>query len=235
MKKAVVMFLLILTSASIFAQEFNTDAEDWKLHRNEITIAAGPLALNPYYLVTWNIDLADAIGHNNYKSMNSMMYGNYSFSYHYQTLEWLKVGFKATYEGRGNDYYEYIDKKNDVVSDIRHSHLNVHWASVMGSVQFTYYNKGLWKLYSGVDLGVLAYLTEEKYYTGDKAGTTDIRYPTIDTNKEGESSEDNKIFTFLPALDITPFGFTVGKQVYGMAELNVGLDSFIKVGIGARF
>ena len=227
MKKLIITILLILTSANMFSQEYNTEAEDWKQHRNEITIGAGPLALNPYYLVTWIIDVADAIGHNNYKSMNSMFYGNYSFNYHYQTLEWLKVGFKATYEGRGSDYYEYLDKDKKIVSDIKHSHMNVHWASLMGSVQFTYYNKGLWKLYSGADLGILMYLSEEKYYTGDKAGTTELRGQ--------KTADDNMIPVFLPAFDITPFGFTVGKQVYGLAELNIGLDAFFKVGIGARF
>ncbi len=227
MKRNISTILLIMISAGMFAQDYNQQAEDWKLHRNEIAISAGPLALNPYYLVTWIINVADAIGHNNYQSMNSALYGNYSFGYHYQTLKWLNVGLKATYEGQGKDYYEYIDKETKTVSDVKHSHVNVHWASLMGSVQFTYYNKGLWKLYSGVDLGVLMYLSEEKFYTGEKAGTTELRGRTTDNGKS--------IPVFLPAFDLTPFGFTVGKQVYGLAELNVGLDSFFKVGIGARF
>lgn len=227
MKKTIIILLLMLTSANIFSQQYDATAEDWKQHRNEITIGAGPLALNPYYLVTWIIDVAGAIGHNNYKSMNSMLYGNYSFNYHYQTLQWLKVGVKATYEGRGNDYYEYLDKDKKIVSDVKYSHLSVHWISLMGSVQFTYYNKGLWKLYSGADLGVLAYFSQEKYYTGEKAGTTEMRGQT--------TKNDKNIPVFLPAFDITPFGFTVGKQVYGLAELNIGLDSFFKVGIGTRF
>ncbi|MBR1808476.1 MAG: hypothetical protein IJ776_03715 [Paludibacteraceae bacterium] len=210
--KTTIVLLLTLISANLLAQEYNNEAENREQHRNEITIGAGPLALNPYYLVTWIIDVADAMGHNNYKAMNSMLYGNYSFNYHRQTLQWLKVGFKATYESRGNDYYEYIDKDKKIVSNIKHSHINVHWASLMGSVQFTYYNKGLFKLYSGADLGLLIYLTEEKYYTGDKAGTTQLRGQ--------KTNNDKTIPVFLPAFDITPFGFTVGKQVYALAELN---------------
>ena len=80
--------------------------------------------------------------------------------------------------------------------------------SVMPSVRFTYLNRPWVRLYSGVDLGLGIFGTEGK-----------------------DSSSDDFLFAF----NVTAFGVNVGKKFFGQFELNAGFDSFVKVGIGARF
>ena len=80
--------------------------------------------------------------------------------------------------------------------------------SVMPSVRFTYLNRPWVRLYSGVDLGLGIFGTEGK---------------------------DSSSGDFLFAFNVTAFGVNVGKKFFGQFELNAGFDSFVKVGIGARF
>lgn len=80
--------------------------------------------------------------------------------------------------------------------------------SVMPSVRFTYLNRPWVRLYSGVDLGLGIFGTEGK---------------------------DSSSGDFLFAFNVTAFGINVGKKFFGQFELNAGFDSFVKVGIGARF
>ena len=80
--------------------------------------------------------------------------------------------------------------------------------SVMPSVRFTYLNRPWVRLYSGVDLGLGIFGTEGN-----------------------DSSSGDFLFTF----NVTAFGVNVGKKFFGQFELNAGFDSFVKVGIGARF
>lgn len=78
--------------------------------------------------------------------------------------------------------------------------------SIMPSAQFTYLNHKWVRLYSGVDMGV--YL-RRNYYT------------------------DNLQAGF--AWNITPIGVAVGKSFIGILEVNVGCDSWLKLGLGKRF
>ena len=80
--------------------------------------------------------------------------------------------------------------------------------SVMPSVRFTYLNRPWVRLYSGVDLGLGIFGTE---------------------------GNDSSSGDFLFAFNVTAFGVNVGKKFFGQFELNAGFDSFVKVGIGARF
>ena len=80
--------------------------------------------------------------------------------------------------------------------------------SVMPSVRFTYLNRPWVRLYSGVDLGLGIFGTE---------------------------GNDSSSGDFLFAFNVTAFGVNVAKKFFGQFELNAGFDSFVKVGIGARF
>ncbi len=208
LKRLSIILLSALVALSIFGQESAPDQTYDKLWNNDLSISAGPITSTP--ILTFLVEIANAISYSNYEARHGTIYGCYSLNYHYQVLSWLRVGAKAVYEGSGTDYY---DKDTQAL----YANHRSHWADIMASVQFTYYNKNLWKLYSGLDAGIALYTLEDRYHSGDKAG------------------QHNLNVNPLPAFDITIFGMTVGRRVYGMAELNLGMDAVVKAGIGMRF
>ena len=84
-----------------------------------------------------------------------------------------------------------------------------HAITALPTVRFSYLNKQYVTLYSEVSLG-LTYNFQKEY------------------NKVVESQ-------FLPAWQTTFIGISAGKNVYGFAELGLGLRGIAIVGIGYRF
>ncbi|MGM9817608.1 MAG: SH3 domain-containing protein [Paludibacteraceae bacterium] len=101
--------------------------------------------------------------------------------------------------------YETIDIEDP---DVNGMTKNIHYPnfSIMPSIQFSYINTKWVRLYSGADLGV--YLRKNYYGGKIQAGF---------------------------AWNVTPVGVSVGRNLIGILEVNVGSDSWLKLGIGKRF
>lgn len=107
----------------------------------------------------WHMDEWDKYGKNNLSLsagtvsfMGSLTKGDYTslgcygLSYHYQLKRWLCVGAKLNYEG--------IETATGTEDGKVTKH---HQINMMPSLQFTYLNKRVIKLYAGVDLGMGVY------------------------------------------------------------------------------
>ena len=132
--------------------------------------------------------------------------GVYGLQYGYYANRWCLVGVKVSLEW----------EKRRVYTDKEHAELDYDYpavvASLMPSVRFVYLNRRVARLYSGIDMGVSL-------------------SSNLGEGRDGSSSSVQPLF----ALNLTPIGVQVGTRVYGMAELNLGTDALVKVGVGARF
>lgn len=210
MKRFLIISILAICSLNIVAEEVE--------YPHQISINAG--AISGFYLgAGWLIDVAESV--NGYNGQLKY-FGDYSLTYHYQLLDWMRIGFKGVYEGSGNRIY--TEKLKDNPSAFQCGYHSTNWASLMVSVQFTYIHKDMVRLYSGVDLGLGAVMLADNYRDG-------YYYE----NEEGERFQHHLTSQFFPAFDITPIGVNVGRRIYGIAEVNFGTDALIKLGIGGRF
>lgn len=205
-----VCLIALMATTSIYSQEVNNNEYDWSEYRHSLSISAG--APSGYWLMrtilvgVW-VAAADHAGESNY-------YGAYSMQYHYQALKWLRAGFKVSWEGDGHNIYAEKEQENLKGYAFGHS------AALMASCQFTYLNRRHVQLYSGLDFGVEAMLSTNRYINGYK-------------NSDGETYHVNS--AWLPAINVTPIGVAFGNErVYGLAEVNIGSDALFKAGIGVH-
>ncbi|MBR6117485.1 MAG: hypothetical protein IKQ11_01335 [Paludibacteraceae bacterium] len=209
MKRLAGLFLVLLfASVSLTANARESHA--WGDYRHSISITAGCPSgyfLGRELLVDIWVSAADHAG-------NSKYYGTYGMEYHCQCLSWLRVGFKALWEGDSHDVY--TDKEKTTLK----GHSFGHTAALMPSIQFTYLNLRYVQLYAGVDVGAELMLRHTRYEDG---------------YSDGNGYKNSISYSWLPALNVTPFGVSVGNDyVYGMLELNVGSDAIVKAGLGFR-
>ena len=215
MKRVVVFCLALLTaSVSLSAQtesESASASHSWGDYRHSLSVTAG--LPSGYFLARelfvdiW-VSAADHAG-------NSRFYGSYSMEYHCQCLWWLRAGFKAVWEGDSHDVY--ADKEKTTLK----GHSFGHTAALMPSVQFTYFHSKYVELYAGIDAGAELMLRQTRYEEG---------------YSDGNGNSSKLSYTWLPALNVTPFGMNVGNdRVYGLLELNVGSDAVVKAGLGCHF
>lgn len=213
MKRIFILFLVAIFSYVVSAQEAKTDERN-----NSISISGGPISGWHSIIGIW-VDLGETLTS---KYGDSQKFGVYSFDYHYQLKKWLQLGARVIYEGSGSKMYDENIKENPDAVQIGYHTQN--WVSAMLSVQFTYVNRPVVRVYSGVDCGLGAILMADNYHNG-------YYYET----ETGEHSQRQINYVFFPAFDITPIGVQIGRKVYGLAEVNLGWDSLIKIGIGAHF
>ncbi len=207
MKRLVSIGLLLLT-LSVHAQ---TDY-DWRAHRHDLSIAGGYMSgiypLRSILITAWQ-NIGDNGGDVRYC-------GDYTLSYHYQALWWLRAGAKVQWEG---DYWSFYSREDQAKSIAMGKTMN-HCFSFMTSCQFTYLNREHVRLYSGLDAGLGIFLSDKRYINGN-------------TNSDGKQREVQT--SFLPAFNLTAFGVAFGgERVYGLAELNLGYDALLTLGIGCR-
>lgn len=178
--------------------------------RHELGINAGPISFAGsffYGTIGFFTALGGSIGH---QAVDMNLYGHYNLHYYYQVAPWCQVGVKGSTEcAKITRFSDTL--RTSVTSIDRYAII-----TLMPSVRFTYLNRPWVRLYSGLDLGC-GYLASD--------------------SRSGKSSEsdDSAGSNFLFAFNVTAFGVNVGKGFYGLFELNAGFDSFVKVGIGARF
>ena len=107
---------------------------------------------------------------------------------------------------RTRSYDRYRDTDNSFVG-----HYANHAYTILPSLQYTYINEEYLKLYSGLDAGVCLYETYNS------------------------SSDTPRLMQVFPSFNLTVIGLKYGKDVYGLAEVNLGSDALVKAGLGMRF
>lgn len=208
MKRLMSIGVGLLMVLAVFAEPAEYD---WRAHRHDLTFGGGYWSgVYPFrsFLVTAWQNLGDNGGDVHY-------YGDYALSYHYQALWWLRAGVKAQWEGDNWSFYDKEDKAK--ITPIGKT--TNHCFSVMASCQFTYLHREHVKLYSGADVGLGVFLSDKRYTDGN-------------TNSEGKQRTTDT--HFLPAFNLTAFGVSFGGRVYGLAEINLGYEALLKLGIGCR-
>lgn len=205
-----VLALFLLPSLVLGQEVSNLSPENSPLRHNIGIEAGGPssfystvVLLTEAILVVPFYAIAD-------KSMDINLKGEYGLSYYYQVNPWLQVGAKSYVEIMQNNIYTDSEKQN------LEKKMTMALVNIMPSVKFTYLNRPMVRLYSGIDvgLGILA------------------NGLSPDEQEEATSEKSNSCFF---SFNITPIGVSVGKKFYGLFETNIGSDAFLKVGIGCRF
>jgi hypothetical protein len=103
-------------------------------------------------------------------------------------------------------------------------------------MQFTYLNTRIVKLYSGLDIGLgIVLWNRSDMFDKDLTAAALVNDDVKRIQELQKRYPNGKEVKWLPAGDITLLGLNVGTRVYGLAEINLGLDALVKVGIGARF
>lgn len=207
MKRKIIAIIIaitaILPNISIAQETENTDSP-----KHEIAISVGTSSGFGSIVGIFKV-IGDGIasGIDKNKDYQTKLTGTYGVDYYYQVNSWFRVGGKAIYEGYNTKVY------NDTTRALIDKY-NISFVSIMPSVQFSYLNKKLVKLYSGIDLGASFIMVPDK-------------------------KEDGTRFTSCQAIfafNIVPIGIRVGNdRVFGLVETNLGYDAFLKAGIGFRF
>jgi len=126
--------------------------------------------------------------------------------YIYQANKWFGVGATLTYFAYFNGYY-------DVQSDARIGMNIAQHISIYPTVRLTWVNNPGFRIYSSFGL------------------RTRIVSETNRLNSDRTNELRNSI-----SGQMTVFGITVGKRIYGFSDLStIGTQGFLNVGIGCRF
>lgn len=209
MKRITILFLCFTLFFTTRLSAQNQPHEHSPLH-HEIGLDAGPASAIGG-LIYGTAGVFQALGSALSKTSTKMdWYGQYGIHYYYQAKWWCQVGVKFTAESARTTYYA------DTLQLIVRDRSTMSLFTLMPSVRFTYLNRPWVRLYSGADIGCLYFWNS-------------------DNKNDPSSDEGNKDSNFAFAFNVTPIGVNVGKQFYGMFELNFGFDSFVKLGIGCRF
>lgn len=132
--------------------------------------------------------------------------GSISASYTYNVLKWLSIGAAFTYAGD-------FQKRYDRITDQEQEKNSANRFYLMPMVRFNYLNRPLIRLYSQVGVGI-SYMHEKKYVNGN-------RYIASGCGT---------------AAQVTLLGVSVGKKLFGFAELlGTGVQGSVVVGIGYKF
>lgn len=136
---------------------------------------------------------------------NETMSGVAFAEYSYRVLSWLEVGANLSYINFSRQYFDRVTDQN-----IGHQALNT--IGLAAQVRFSYLNRPVVRLYSGLALGVA--IGFEQMKIGQKIQNTAQVYFNG---------------------GVTLFGITVGRRLYGFAELSIGTMGMANFGIGYRF
>ena len=230
MKKVFIAFCIALFSFIC------ANAETLDYGRHSISIGAGPTtfdALVPKYLEAMTKKNGN-LSSEGYKKVKNNIYGSYSIAYHYEFLYWLHIGAKLNYHGYGSSWGH--EDENGYITGI-YDVQRKHFITPMISFQFNYIDADILRLYSGIDLGASVFIMKESFY--DEKSQAKITYDEhgneTTTYKMGKVVRTNTVKTAIFAFNVTAIGLTVGRRVYGFAEINVGMDAIFKAGFGVHF
>lgn len=131
----------------------------------------------------------------------------YALSYMYSPRKWLSFGLYVGYTGWWQS--QYLSTTQEL-----HSTNYEHHIMFVPTVRFSYLNRRNVRLYSSIGIGYGLCLDRAK----DSNGALTRSYKSA----------------FAP-VQFTPIGVSVGRRLFGFAELTVGSMANLSVGIGYKF
>lgn len=176
-------------------------------HEIRLTVGASPLEHLEYGWAIWEPN-------NELIHPNDFLYNGayknscgYALSYMYSPRKWLSFGLYVGYTGWWQSQF------TNSTSQL-HSTNFEHHIMFVPTVRFSYLNRRNVRLYSSVGIGYGLCLERTK----DSNGALTQSYKSA----------------FVP-VQFTPIGVSVGRRLYGFAELTVGSMANLSAGIGFRF
>jgi len=130
-------------------------------------------------------------------------YGTFSFQYQYRVSKLIQVGAAVSFNPGS------IDVKYDKGST---SYSTTYFVSVMPRIDFTYVNRGLITMYSGLALGATYYSIRNNY----------------------SNQPDNVNSGLLFGFQVNGIGIRVGKNIGGFAEFGFGCLGIVNLGFSAK-
>jgi len=197
MRKFTFILVLIFCASALFAQEKvviiyedEKPTKSFVLPTNEIAISFG-----------------DNLFETQITEEARRGYGSYTLSYHNRLKKWFWYGaylnvYPTQRTNWGGGYYDY--ETGDFINYPDKDYLSIR-ASLAPSVRFSYLNKPLVTLYSGVSLGWGLLVNQ---------------------------NQDNRLSFFYHA---TLFGFSVGKKFFVGGEIGLGYRGLYSINAGYRF
>ena len=142
----------------------------------------------------------------NYWGSERSMFGGLSLEYKYNILRWFSFGASVSYERLQSNRY-------DRITELRNQTNTSDIISVIPMAKFQYLTSEFVTLYSQVGVGL----------------SVDMQ-----TIKEDNKSTRNYTNVMLTG-QFTAIGVTVGKSLFGFAEIGAGSQGTFKIGIGYKF
>lgn len=173
--------------------------------QHELRLAAG---FTPLDLHIDNFDRSGGTFAGSYLQYKGPTYTtgtSWALSYGFRFTKWFDLSLSAIYFGQYADIRSNID--NSLIMHDRN-----HMFTLMPAARFTWLNRNLVRLYSSVALGL-----------------------TFDSGVYDCTSGSRRWRGTDPAFQLVPVGIAVGRQIFGFAEIGIGMQGVAVVGIGYRF
>jgi len=195
----IVLFAIAIDGNKSFAQDMTTG-------KNEVRIGYGMLTgvemANAVYSIWPTIGISGIL-RDTIADFSPSFYGVADMEYSRRLKPWISIGGSISL----NPVNTYVRSKKG---------FEYTWTyycfSVMPRVDFYYLNKGVFSMYSGIQVGA------SFIFWSDKTGNT----------------SDND-FGVSPAFHINAFGIRVGKDIGGFVEWGYGFRGVVNFGLSAKF
>lgn len=209
MRKLLFLFTLSFLSLSLFSQEQGSSKSDFPFHRHQFQFGVGDPVFanlfNPYFY-----DYNNSFYYYYDSWFNADEYTRWwattpalTAQYQYRFNKWFWLGGMVSYQGT---YFQ----RNNSFTEEKIGISRKHSITIMPAVRFSWVNKKIVTLYSGVALGVSFMFS---------------------LNEPGNYSQFQPYIAF----QITGVGVEVGKKWYGFAEVGAGFKGIVCAGFGFRF
>ena len=218
MKRTLLIAIALLVGGTVSAQNYNDRpsfdfSRQGTEHKHEVRLTVGvtPLFENDFFIYD---EPAIVQRYPNVIYPDDLTYrgalktsGGYALSYMYTPAKWFAVGLYAGYVSQWQTTH--LRATQAVTSTTTERHL-----MLVPTVRFTYLNRPLVRLYSSIGVGV---------------GFCRERTRNVDGHIESNRNE-----RFCPA-EVTFLGVSVGRRLFGFAELSTGSMGVCAAGIGYKF
>ncbi len=205
MKRILLLICLSVVTLNLSAQRYGLGP------RHEMRVGVGLLPMSNFDLDAFVIDRDCSAG--GFYDRTHLYVGDIykspsiSFSYTGRLARWFELGFVASYHSAFAHTYT---RKGDV----KEGHFADHYLHIMPTARFVWLRRDLVRMYSSVGLGI----------TSVHVGCAKP------TSTEVARRSAGMIFSF----EIVGVGISVGRRVFGFAELGVASRGFFNVGVGCR-
>jgi len=198
-KNALLIFLMLaLMSNTMNAQETKSGKNEIRLGYGFLT---GPEIANSIFSLFPAIGMS--IWKDTIKDYNCSFYGVADLEYHRHINSWLSVGASVSV----NPISTYIKSKKGYEST-----WNYYLITVMPRIDFIYMNKGIFSMYSGIQVGASLILWQ------DRQGSSQISDAGI-----------------TPAFHLNGFGMRIGKEIGFYMEWGYGFRGIVNFGVSGKF